>query len=197
MRAKEQRWLREALLDTNAAGRLRRSTLQTIGKSGWRTVRAGGVERVLANFLPKRNASGTPCERSLHEAAKLELQAMPLTRLFMHLYLNQGSMTTRPARHGAFRVYRLRDEPATLLADVIAHLGKAAALGDRHWPLRPDALYQFILEWHRVRAKPESPWVDTNWNALRLGLGSQQAQRVHAYRLSAFASLLHDLEVIT
>ena len=82
--------------------------------------------------------------------------------------------------------------PPGLLADVAAHLRRAAKLGGERVPLSLAKIKSHLLDRHQ-RAKPDGRWVDGSWQALRYGLAPQVSPDVHGYRLTAFASLLRDV----
>jgi len=120
---------------------------------------------------------------------------MPLTRLFLYLYQHKGIIAGSLSRRSSFRAYRVREDSPGLLADVAAHLRRASSLGDEIPPLGLSALTEWLCQQHRL-AKADAPWIDDRWRPLRLGLQPKSGPNVHGYRLTAFAGLLHDLEMI-
>jgi hypothetical protein len=131
----------------------------------------------------------------LIEAATFELHALPLTHLFLVLYNNERMPAAIPA-HPRFCAFEIPREQPAMLGGVAAHLRDAekrcslpAAL---QTPITVPRLKDFALERHR-EAKADDPWVDENWRQLRRNLMPAALPGVHAYRLSAFASLLADL----
>ncbi|MHB1512318.1 hypothetical protein [Acidiferrobacter sp.] len=206
---REREYLREGLLKVNDKAKQRARTLEEIGKCRLRAISNDGIIRLLSKYLsrsPQCSASDEPASL-LHSAARLELQAMPLTRLFIDLYENEGEMVQvrqrLPERSG-FRYYHVRDAPESrggLLVDVVAHICRAQALGEPGLPTLTNLtnltnLKEWLLARHRGEAKPDAPWVSADWRRLRDGLAPQQPAEVHAYRLPAFVSLLSDLKIV-
>lgn len=118
---------------------------------------------------------------------------MPLTRLFLYCYKHEGRIIAKVPSVSIFRPYRVREPIAEMLGDVVAHLKRAAKLGEARLPHNVLDLSMEVLRRHR-EAKAEGPWVDEKWRVLRPGLHPQRLPGVHEYRLGAFASLLQDLE---
>ena len=195
IRGYEKGWLREALLESNDASGRRSATFREIGPRRWHAIATEGVSSVLSGYLSQNHAKQGTAARCLHEAAKLELQSMPLTRLFLYLYQRKGAMPRAMRRHSRFHAYSIPDGPERLLPAVAAHLRKASSLGASVPPLQTGALADWLCVQHR-KTKPDAPWVNERWKALRLGLQPQRHPGVHEYRLTAFASLLRDLEVV-
>lgn len=194
-RRKERRWLQEALLEANPDAATRLATFRELGKRGWREVARHGPSWALATYLPRKHVQGPAAARHLNEAARLELQSMPLTRLFLHLYQHKGAIAGVLPRQSGFHAYRVREDSSGLLADVAAHLRRASLLGDPIPPLGLSALTDWLCEQHRL-AKADAPWIDARWRPLRLGLQPKSGPNVHGYRLTAFTGLLRDLEMI-
>lgn len=166
IRGHERGWLRKALLESNDASKIRLATFRELGVTAWRAVERNGASGVLSKYLPRARAQSSATARLLHEAAKLELQSMPLTRLFLYLYQHTGIIRGSIPKESAFRAFRVREDPSELLADVAEHLRRASRLGAPIPPLGVQALAQELCELHR-RAKPEAPWVDERWRVLR------------------------------
>lgn len=193
---RERAWLREALLEDGAAAQIRNSTLRELGGPTLRMVRrAGRPSALLSQYLSRGQATASNSARLLHRAARLELRAMPLTRLFVSLYKNKGNIAGGVPRQSAFRYLRVREDPKALLADVAAHLRHAEALGDPTPPLSKNGLVSWLCARHR-EVKADGPWVSETWTVLRAGLAGSSPATEHPYRLSAFASLLADLGVV-
>jgi hypothetical protein len=197
IRPKERRWLTDALLNSTDEASRRLATRREVGSRALNSIRqTRTVAPLLAEYLAKELARQNGTSRALHEAAALELSAMPLTRLFFYLYQNEGRIRGNPALRSRFRPYQVRDtSPAMMLEDVIAHLQKSAALGSLEMPLDRAGILTAIYERH-VAAKAESPWVSADWRPLRLGLQTKEPRQVHGYRLTAFAELLADLDEV-
>ena len=195
IRGYERNGLLEALFKSNDESALRHATFRELGGRALRSAARNGASWVLSEYLPRVRAQKSEPARLLHEAAKLELQSMPLTRLFLYLYQHGGLIRGSIPRQSSFRAYRVREDSSGLLADVAAHLRKASLLGSPIPPIGVQALAQRLCELHRL-AKPEAPWVDDRWKVLRPGLQPQRAPDVHGYRLTAFASILRDLEAL-
>lgn len=160
----EKKTLREALLE-GEEGTRRNATLKAIGKT---RLRGQHTSMVLADFLDSRAFSNSAAEL-VREAAVLELTALPCTKLFICLYQSGGKLAGEIPNHTMLQPYRVRDAIPDLLADVGAHLRRAAKLGGEKLPLGLNRLKQFLLERHR-REKPDAPWVSENWTRLREGL---------------------------
>lgn len=137
MRTYERRWLREAILESNDESILRRATFRELGIRALRGVERKGASWVLSAYLRRDRTDGNATARLLHEAAKLELQSMPLTRLFLYLYQHGGRIRGSIPRQSPFRSYQVREDSSMMLADVAAHLRKASSLGMH---ILPDAL---------------------------------------------------------
>ncbi len=194
IRKRERDYLRQGLLEIGEDAKPRARTFKEIGVRRLRAISRDGVIGLLSQYLDSpTDEPGKPASL-LHAAAKLELQAMPLTRLFLELYRNNGTMG-RAAPNVIFERYRVREAGNDLLADVVAHLRYAKKLGDKELPTRP-RLKDWLRVRHREEAKPDAPWVREDWRPLRYGLAPQQPPGVHEYRLRAFSSLLSDLEVV-
>lgn len=195
IRGYEKGWLYEAVLGSNDVSGHRLATFHEIGARRWRAMANEGVSPVLSRYLSQRNEPQSTAARYLHEAAKLELQSMPLTRLFLYLYQHKGAMPGRMPQHSRFHAYSIPDDPGRLLPAVAAHLRMASSLGANVPPLQTSALADWLCVQHR-KTKPDAPWVNERWKALRPGLQPQRNPGIHEYRLTAFASLLRDLEVV-
>lgn len=195
----ENRWLREGLMGGNSeAASRRRHTFKELGKSSLRcTIREGSSAPVLSQYLRPR--SKTETANVLHSAAVLELEALPLTRLFYHLYRNGNCLRGRlPASVRLTSPYRLaspKEDIHGFLAAVASHLDCANRMG------RPRLLHDLthlkrsLIERH-WRAKADGPWIDEHWGQLRKGLAPKHDPPVHGFRLVQFASLLRDLGVL-
>jgi len=176
---------------TDEAGR-RLETFREVGTRNWRRVLQHGPAVLLRSYMGQPNPRAKSAAQLLHEAASLELESLPLTRLFLELYSNAGSLAGSVPRSGWYRVYQIRETSKEMLADVAGHLRRAAALGRAILMLSLPCLKAHVLHLHRV-AKADAPWVDQDWRILRPGLKPQRLPGVHEYRLTAFASLLHDI----
>jgi hypothetical protein len=194
IRRREALLLRRGLIEMEGAAENRQRTRREIGIRILQAARRNGAAWLLAKYLLKPRKRSSEPERLLHAAARLELRSMPLTRLFLYFYQHKGRIGVKIPKESSFRPYRVRNSPVELLADVAAHLRKANRLGDPSLPLEVLALRREVLRLHHA-AKPEAPWVDEDWRVLRPGLQPQQLPSVHEFRLTAFASLLHDLEL--
>lgn len=192
---REEKYLCDGLLQANADAERRAYSFSEIGRRAWKGVRNEGAAWLLAQYIksPGRNASAPAVY--LHEGAKLELQALPLTRLFLLLYQSRGKIRGQ-LRPGSFRAFQIGASTEHLLADLAAHLRRAQALGEETPPLTLAGLKRWVLTRHRQEAKPEAPWVDENWHVLRPGLQPQHPPGIHGYRLEAFSSLMADLRKI-
>lgn len=194
----ERRYLRKALFDATPDGEVRLRTFKAVGARGWRTVQRKSHKTLLASFLAKPNPSAGGAAKMLHEAAVFELEALPATRLFLALYQDRTFHGSIPMK-SAFRAFDVGSK-TQLLSDLGAHLRRARSLGRVSelvvGPLKFKCIKDEILHRHREVAKTDEPWVDENWTVLRPGLYPRQLPDVHAYRLSAFTSLLADLEEI-
>ena len=159
----------------------------------WRRT-GGDAASILRAYLPRPTGQqvGTPAA-ALHEAARLELHALPLTLLFLHLYRQNGVLPGSLPRQSAFRAFRVEREPPRLLEDLAAHLRQAERLGAEPIPMSAPAIKDYVLRRHRRVAKPDAPWVSEDWITLRHGLTPRQAPGVHSYRLSAIFRLAKDV----
>ncbi len=197
---REIKYLCNGLLEEGCDNPKRRQTFQEVGVPHWRKIhRNTDVSWLLKEYLPRVPRASTNAGepgRFLHAAARLELQAMPLSRLFLYLYQHTGLIRGGIPKISPFRAYRVREAPEELLADVAAHLRMATRLGALRWRLNLPSLKQWLLKRHREEAKHEAPWVDNDWHVLRPGLSPQQLPNVHEYRLRAFASLCSDLRLV-
>lgn len=192
MGAKEIEFLRAGLLKESEDAQRRARTLKEIGVRQLRDIHRNGVGGLLSKYLISQGSpSNNQTIRLLQDGARLELQAMPLTRLFLYLYRNEGKMTRR-IPNAEFKPYRVHDDGVPLLADVKTHLRRARSLGAGELPEWCD-VDDWLLWRHRQEAKPDAPWVCEDWRPLRLGLAPQQPPKIHGYRILAFASLLSDL----
>lgn len=195
IRDREMDYLRQGLLENNDDAAKRLQTFKEVGVPQWREIRKNRVDWLLKKYLGRPNPLSKAPARLLHEAARLELQSMPLTGLFLYLYENNGLIRGSLPRATQFHPYRARKDPREMLADVAAHLRMASKLGSP-LPKTLPGLKIWMLRRHREDAKADAPWVDTNWQKLRHGLCPEQMPGVHAYRLLAFASLLSDIGMV-
>jgi hypothetical protein len=193
IKTRETRLLRGGLLENGTDAERRKRTKLEIGPRGMRGIRRYGAAWLLKQYLLKPGIRSSEPARLLHTAARLELHAMPLTRLFLYIYQHDGRIVAKVASVSTCHPYRVREPVDEMLGDVVAHIRRAATLGELRLPHSVRGLKMWVLRRHR-EAKAEAPWVDEDWRVLRLGLHPQQPPGVHEYRLGAFASLLHDLE---
>ena len=192
----EARRLREGLMGSGSeAATQRYKTFREVGRPCLRRTRqVGSSGPVLTDYL--RSRPKTEVANILHGAAVLELEALPLTRLFHHLYRHGDTLRGRlpkPAR--LFFPYRLaspKEDLRSFLADVATHLHCAERMGRPRLPHELPHLKQFLIEKH-CRAKMDGPWIDEQWRQLRKGLAPKADASVHGFRLVQFASLLSDL----
>jgi hypothetical protein len=194
--ANEAKYLYRALFEDTKEGEARLATYKAVGKTGWRLVRKAGRRELLKQYLAPPSA-GDDSAALLHKAAILELEALPLTRLFLELYNDRTFTGVIPskARFNAFAIGTTRNG---LLSDLAAHLRKAKSLGrdisdELKDPLTFSRVKAYILQKHREVAKPDDPWVSDNWEQRRRGLMPSQPPDLHLYRLEAFSSLLADI----
>lgn len=192
---KEIKLLRKALLDENIRdAKIRSLTLKEIGKVKMRQRQRDGIAPLLKSYLVKAkvvNADDSPATL-LQKAALLELEALPLTHLFLKTYKEEGALKGSIPSKGKVNLYIIRDDNnRNLLHDIGAHLRKANTLGVKLTPLHFEGLKKEVLNRHRI-AKADNPWVDDEWRVLRRGLAPEQPS-IHSYRLQAFASLLSDI----
>ncbi len=192
---RELRYLREGFLEASADAEQRAYSLWEVGKRAWLSVRKRGAIWLLKEHVKRPERNAPVPKLYLHEGAKLELQALPLTRLFLFLYRGNGKIQGS-LQAGPLHVFQIGSSAHQLLADLAAHLRRAQALGEEIPPLTLPALKHWVLARHREEAKPEAPWVDDNWRVLRPGLHPRQLPGVHGYRLEAFASLMADIKEI-
>lgn len=190
----EKRWLRGALLEETEEAKLRTATLREVGIRLWKKT-MGDPTAILPDYLrPPARPAGRE-QLLLHKAAVLELTALPLTSLFLYLYRHEGAIRGPIPRSSKLGAYRVDPDPPGLLADVAAHLRRAAKLGGEQVPLSLAKIKSHLLDRHQ-RAKPDGQWVDGSWQVLRYGLAPQVSPDVHGYRLTAFVSLLRDVGAI-
>ena len=199
MSMREARYLYRALFEDTKDGETRLATFRSVGKKGWRLVQNTSRQQLLKQYLapPLR---GDRTAILLHAAAVFELEALPLTRLFLELYNDRNFTGVIPSK-ARFNAFTIRTTPDGLLSDLAAHLRAAKLLGRKlsdklQDPLTFDRVKAFILQRHREVAKPDDPWVDDHWEQLRRGLMPNQPPEVHLYRLAAFSSLLADIQEI-
>jgi hypothetical protein len=182
----------EGLFSETADALVRARTFKAIRRRLWRDARGDYAGSILRCHLGRIDPSNEVAAL-LRNAAVLELRALPLTRLFLYLYEHDGAILGDVPASARFRCYQVGAEPPGLLADVGAHLRRAAKMDrSEHIPLGKARLLDHLQFRHR-QAKPDSPWVTENWQRLRLGLQPQNPPGVHGYRLDAFASLLQDI----
>jgi hypothetical protein len=195
LRNREGSLIAEGLLSETADSLVRARTFKAIGRRLWRDAHGDYAGSILRCHLGRIDPSNEAAVL-LRNAAVLELRALPLTRLFLYLYEHDGAIPGDVPASARFRCYQVEVEPPGLLADVGAHLRRAAKM-DRgeHIPLGKTRLLEHLQFRHR-QAKPDAPWVTENWQRLRLGLQPQNPPGVHGYRLDAFASLLRDSGVL-
>jgi len=191
----EKRRLRQGLLeDTEDAGR-RELTLREIGK---RMIGHPGPEAaivlVLRHYL--RSPAKTEVGLLLRRAAILEMEALPLTRLFYYLYRRgdhlAGKLRLGQRLHEPYSIRSPNQDLDGFLRDIAAHLQCLTRLGGTEYPRNLEDLKKELLDRH-YSAKPDGPWVDENWGQLRKNLALRGDPEIHGYRLSQFASLLRDL----
>ncbi len=194
----ERRYLRQALIgqgtDRPPDSETRLKTFKSVGTLKWKRVWSGSHTDLIKLYLeeskPKDDVTA-----DLVEAATFELHALPLTRLFLALYNNEQIPGVIPA-HPRFLAFEIPREQPAMLAGVAAHLREAEKRRSLpvglQTPITVGRLKDFVLERHR-EAKADDPWVDENWRQLRRNLMPAALPGVHAYRLSAFASLLVDI----
>jgi len=196
---KEIRLLRQVLLKEGGDAEQRRATYRQVGATQWREVfRESSPRSLLYQYLKTDRQTDTQVVADLKAAAKLELEAFPLTALFLYFYEKNGSIPR--AKSVRFRgVFIVRPNPPELFSDVLGHLRRLAQLGGKTHPLNIAALRSAVMERH-LEAKVDAPWVSQgsggSWKVLRHGLAPSGGARLHAYRLAAFSSLLKDVEVI-
>lgn len=158
---------------------------------------SGLVKDILRHFLYVRGDDD--CTRALHEAAVLELEALPLSRLFIFYYKGNRFTQIRLIPNARLARPFSMPDPAQdaqgFLKSLATHLVLAERMGRPRFPLNLPDLLNGILRQHQ-EAKPDGPWVDENWRALRTGLAPQAAASLHGYRFGPFASLLSDLGAI-
>jgi hypothetical protein len=195
----ELRWLREGLLEagTNAARR-RRDTLHEVGKLLLRSAVSDGSPRaILCKYLRTRGESETA--RALHEAAVLELEALPRTLLFHYLYNNGDKLPDRlPKTTRLVSPYAIpspEEDRDAFLAAVASHLQCAERMGGPKF-LRDLRDLKCDLIARHYSAKPDGPWVDEKWEPLRRDLAPKAEVGIHGFRMWPFASLLRDLNEI-
>jgi len=196
---KEQKLLRHILLKAEGDAQHRRATYRQIGAPQWRRIlREGSPRSLLRQYLRKSSRNDTQLVKDMKDAAKLELEALPLTALFLNFYKTKSSVPRR-IRTKSFEIYTVRPDPPALFSDVLGHLRRLSRLGGKKYPLDIHALRQIVLERH-LEAKADAPWVNQgvgqSWRVMRYGLAPSAGPPIHAYRLTAFASLLRDIEVI-
>jgi len=194
--ANEAKYLYRALFEDTKDGEARLATYKAVGKTGWRLVQKAGRKELLKQYLAPPS-SGDNSAAFLHEAAILELEALPLTRLFLELYNDRTFTGVIPSK-APFNAFVIRTTRNGLLSDLAAHLRKAKNLGrdisnELQDPLTFSRVKASILQKHREVAKPDDPWVSDNWEQRRRGLMPSQPPDVHLYRLEAFSSLLADI----
>ncbi len=173
---------------------MRAVTFKSVGRRLWRESSGDYAHNILRRYLGHVD-SANEVAVLLRKAAVLELRALPLTRLFLYLYLHNGVISGDVPAKSRLRCYRVDDEPPGLLADVGAHLRRAAKKDGEHVPIAKARLLEYLQFRHR-QAKPDAPWVRDDWQVLRPGLAPQRLPGVHQYRLDAFASLLQDVGVL-
>jgi hypothetical protein len=199
--AHELRWLRQALLDpNNEHSQTRFKTFKEIGKKLWRAaLDEGSALPILRQYLSFQRKHAAEPAQLIHKAAVLELEALPLTRLFHFMYrfgdrLKEGIPAPKQLRK-PYELPDLEEDARSFFSALSTHLRSAEKMGrppiSRHFP----ELKKFILDKH-YRAKPDAQWVDENWEQKRRGLAQKSAGMIHGFRLVQFASLLRDLELI-
>jgi hypothetical protein len=187
----------QGLLEDSEEAQIRNETFRELGKNLLRSSRAD-AHFVLTKYL--RAASKSRVSQALHEAAVMELEALPLTQLFQFLYRNgeqalKGNLPKATRLKTPYNLPSPRHDPQGFLHAVAAHLDCAERLGRQGVPRRNlQELKQYVIESHR-RAKPDGPWVDEGWRQLRKGL-AKDPPGLHGYRISQFASLLFDIGTI-
>ena len=155
--------------------------------------RTGGDPiKILEQYVKSPHRRASEEYRNLHKAAILELTALPLTKLFIHLYNNQGVIRGSIPPDSKLDLYRVNPQPPGLLSDLSAHLRLATKLGGEKFELSLPRIKSQILLKHQ-NAKPEGAWVDDLWRVIRHGLAPQNPPGIHGFRLAAFASLVRDI----
>lgn len=199
--AYELRWLRHALLESeNEYSQARFRTFKEIGKGLWRTTfEEGSPLPILKKYLSFQKNHTSEVARLFHKAAVLELEALPLTRLFHFMYRFGDRIKERiPAPRQLRKPYELPDleeDAPSFFSSLSTHLHSAERMGRPHISQNFPDLKKFILDKH-YRAKPDGQWVDENWEQRRRGLAKKSAGMIHGFRLVHFASLLRDLKLI-
>jgi hypothetical protein len=191
----EKRHLHEGLLETTEQAKRRNLTFREIGKH---LLGCQGPEEVIGPVLRHylRSTAKTETARELRRAAMLEMEALPLTRLFYYLYRHGDHLAGKlPIAKRLQLPYSIRPpskDPEGFLQDIAAHLQRLERLGGPEYPRDLEELKQKLLERH-YSAKGDGPWVDDEWRPLRKHLALHGDPKVHGYRLAQFASLLRDL----
>ncbi len=191
----ERKLLWEALLgDATPAGQTRRRTLREVGKPLLREAYDRGAAPVLRTHLRQPPRSET--ERTLHQAAVLECEALPSTELFYWLYRSgdhlRGTLPPSGRLAVPYALPRPGEDMRGFRHAMANHFACAARYKRAPIPKGLESLKAFLLDRH-YRAKADGPWVDRQWNQLRKGLARSSGSQLHGYRLSQFASLLADL----
>ena len=195
----EKRRLREGFLEAGTdQARRRCDTLHEVGKLLLRSAVSDGSPRaILCEYLRTRDERETA--RALHEAAVLELEALPRTLLFHYLYKHGDKLhgklpkTTRLA--SPYVIPSPEDDRDAFLAVVASHMQCAERMGGRKFLRDLRDLKCDLIDQHHV-AKPDGPWVDEKWEPLRRGLAPRAEAGIHGFRMWHFASLLGDLNEI-
>jgi hypothetical protein len=194
----EKRYLRQALIgqskDRPPDSETRLKTFKSVGKSRWKCVRGGSHTELLKLYLDEQK-SKDDVTADLVGAATFELHALPLTRLFLAFYNNERVPAAIPARP-RFHAFEIAREQPAMIGGVASHLREAEKRSSLppglQRPITVGRLKDFVVDRHR-EAKADDPWVDESWHQLRRNLMPARLPGVHAYRLSAFASLLADI----
>lgn len=195
---RELKRLQQGLLQETEQAQIRNETFRELGKNLLRASRSENARFVLREYL--RAARKSRASQALHEAAVLELEALPLTQLFQFLYRNgehvlKGSLPKATRLKTPYHIPSPRRDPRGFFHAIAAHLDCAERMGRRGVPRRNlQELKQYVIELHR-RAKPDGPWIDEGWRQLRKGL-AKEIPGLHGYRISQFASLLSDIGTI-
>jgi hypothetical protein len=195
----ELKRLRQEFLEADTAeAQRRRETLHEIGKKRMRFAASDGAPRALLHeYLHPCRDNETA--KALHDAAVLELEALPRTLLFHFLYKYgdelQGKLPNTTKLVSPYSIPSVEDDKTRFLFAIASHLQCAERMGGRVFQRDLDGLKRDLFEQHLV-AKPDGPWVDERWRQLRKGLAPENDAWIHGFRLRQFASLLKDLDNI-
>jgi hypothetical protein len=195
----ELRRLHEGFLEAGTEeARRRRDTLHEVGKLRLHSaISDGSPKAILCKYLRTRGESDTA--RSLHKAALLELEALPRTLLFHHLYKHgdvlHGRLPKTARLVSPYAIPSVEEGQNAFLSAVASHLQCAERMGGRKFLRDLRGLKRELIVQH-YSAKPDGPWVDEHWRQLRKGLAPRAEAGIHGFRMRQFASLLDDLNEI-